>query len=88
MKNENDVYKTKLLGLQEQKIELIEILNSKHSDLETLQKDHKRLKDEYEHKLQKLEPSTRGSSSFAFANSESISTLFKLMNIEVTNGRN
>ena len=68
------------MNLLEQKAELIEIINSKNQDVELIQK-------EYEQKLHKLEPSTRESYSNALSNSESLKKLFKIFNIEQTNGR-
>lgn len=87
LNNENDSYKTKLLSIQEQKFELIEIITAKNDEFEKLSKEHKELKDEYEHKAQKLELSTTGSGSYGIAHSDSLTTLFNMLEIKVTNGR-
>lgn len=76
----------KILALQEQKLELIEILNSKNKVWEELQKDSNKTKEEYEDKIQK-QLSTKTSSSPCYTQSDSIMTLFKLMNIGNEVGR-
>lgn len=53
-----------------------------------MRKDYSALKDEYEQKIQRLEPSTCGSSSYAVANSDAITSLFELMGIKAQDGRN
>ena len=73
--------------MQEQKFELIEIINSKNIDFENLSKEYRELKDEYEHKIQRLELSTTGSGSYGIAHSDSLTTLFNMLDIKVTNGR-
>ena len=70
----------KILAFQEQKLELIEILNSKNKEWEELQKDTYKTKEEYEDKIQK-QLSTKASSSPSYNQSDSIMTLFKLMNV-------
>lgn len=71
----------KILAFQEQKLELIEILNSKNQEWEELQKESSKAREEYEDKIQK-QLSTKASSSPGYNQSDSIMTLFKLMNIK------
>lgn len=78
IKRENDAYKEKCLHLLEQKSELIEIINAKNVEFEQLQK-------EYEQKRNHLESSTRA--SYGISNSASLSKMFALLDIKVTNGR-
>jgi hypothetical protein len=87
LNKENDSYKNKILSIQEQKFELIEIINSKNQEFQNLSKEHRELKDEYEHKAQRLELSTTGSGSYGIAHSDSLTTLFNMLEIKVTNGR-
>ena len=70
----------KILTFQEQKIELIEILNSKNQEWEELLKDSNKVKEEFEDRIHK-QLSTKGSSSPGYNQSDSIKTLFKLMNM-------
>lgn len=75
LKRENDAYKDKYLHLLEQKTELIEIINTKNTDFENLQK-------EYEQKVNRLESSTCG--SYGVANSKSLNKLFDLLGFKVS----
>lgn len=87
LNNENDSYKIKVKSLQEQKLELIEILNSKNIKIEKLLNDYISLKDDFELKIQKLDPSTCSSGSYGMSQSNSIGALFKLIGIKVSNSR-
>lgn len=64
----------------EQKLELIDILNSKNTEITELQAEITKLKEEHEEKIQKQE-STNGSSSLGINQSGAISALFKLMGV-------
>jgi hypothetical protein len=54
---------------------------------ENLSKEHGELKDDYEQRIRNGSSTATGSGSYGVAQSDSLTTLFKLMDIKVTNGR-
>jgi hypothetical protein len=54
---------------------------------EDLSKEHGELKDDYEQRIRNGSSTATGSGSYGVAHSDSLTTLFKLMDIKVTNGR-
>ena len=54
---------------------------------EDLIKEHGELKDDYEQRIRNGSSTATGSGSYGVAHSDSLTTLFKLMDIKVTNGR-
>jgi hypothetical protein len=54
---------------------------------ENLSKEHGELKEDYEQRIRNGSSTATGSGSYGIAQSDSLTTLFKLMDIKVTNGR-